>query len=207
MLFRSEIPLVAPFRVESDARGDDRRLRCAHPTIVPAQTRGMRRGWALVPVIAVAAVVGGAISTAQRPPAPAPSPAPTRSAAPTPIPPGPISGIGFSVVDDPSSNQVVLFGGVDNYANTWLWSGRWILAAPEISPPGRIDAAAAYDPLTRQVLLFGGRRAPLTTGPLLHDTWAWDGAMCASSTKDRAAPRRARGHRWRGMTRSTRWSS
>ena len=85
---------------------------------------------------------------------------PTPSADPTPIPSGPISGIGFSVVDDPATFQVVLFGGVDNYANTWIWSGHWILAAPSDEPSGRIDAAIAYDPLTQQVLLFGGRQAP-----------------------------------------------
>ncbi len=131
----------------------------------------------LLAVIAAAAVAGIAISTAQRPPTPKPPPTPAPSAGPTPIPSGPISGIGYTVADDPAADQVVLFGGVDNYANTWLWSGHWILAAPEISPSGRIDAASAYDPLTQQVLLFGGRRAPVTSGPLLHDTWAWNGAI------------------------------
>ena len=117
-----------------------------------------------------------------------------------------MSGIGFSVADDPASDQVVLFGGVDNYANTWVWSGHWILAAPEISPSGRIDAAAAYDPITQQVLLFGGRQAPVTTGALLHDTWAWNGASLARARRtDRAVLRRARARRWHGMTRSTRW--
>lgn len=131
----------------------------------------------LVAVIAAAAVAGLAISSAQRPPGPAPSPAVTPSAAPTPIPRGPISGIGFSVVDDPAASQVILFGGVDNYANTWIWTGRqWVLAAPATSPPGRVDAAGAYDPQTKQVLLFGGRHATVTTGRSLNDTWAWDGA-------------------------------
>ena len=89
------------------------------------------------------------------------------SAAPTPIPRGPISGIGFTVADDPSSGQVVLFGGVGNYANTWIWNGgHWTLAEPATSPPGRIDAAAAYDPLTKQVLLFGGRHAPFAEWPV-----------------------------------------
>jgi hypothetical protein len=133
----------------------------------------VRASTVLVAVVAVAAVAGVAVSTAQRPPAPAPAP----SAAPTPIPRGPISGIGFTVADDPTAAQVVLFGGVDNYDNTWIWSSsRWALAEPATSPPGRIDAAAAYDPQTKQVLLFGGRHAPFTGGPSLNDTWAWDGA-------------------------------
>jgi hypothetical protein len=133
----------------------------------------VRPSTVLVAVVAGAAVVGIAISTAQRPPAPVPAPSP----APTPIPRGPISGIGFAVADDPSSSQVVLFGGVGNYDNTWTWSGgHWALATPATSPPGRIDAAAAYDPQANQVLLFGGRHAPFTGGASLNDTWAWNGA-------------------------------
>ena len=86
-------------------------------------------------------------------------------------------GIGFTIADDPSSSQVVLFGGVDNYDNTWTWSGgHWALARPATSSPGRIDAAGAYDPQTKQVLLFGGRHAPFNGGPSLNDTWAWNGA-------------------------------
>ena len=136
----------------------------------------MRPSAVLVAVIAAAAVAGVAISTTQRPPSPAPPPSPTPSAAPTPIPQGPISGIGFTVVGDPATAQVMLFGGVANYANTWIWTGsRWALAQPVTSPPGRIDAAAAYDPQTRQVLLFGGRHAPYTSGWSLNDTWAWNG--------------------------------
>ncbi len=131
----------------------------------------------LVAVIAAAAAAGLAISSAQRPPVPAPPLPPTPSADPTPIPLGPISGIGFSVVDDPATSQVILFGGVDNYANTWIWTGsRWSLATPAMTPPGRIDAAIAYDPHAKQVLLFGGRHAPVTSGRSLNDTWAWDGA-------------------------------
>jgi len=132
----------------------------------------MRSSTVLVAVVAVAAAAGVAISTAQRLPAPTPAPPP----GPTPIPRGPISGIGFAIADDPSTSQVVLFGGVDNYDNTWTWSGgHWALARPATSPPGRIDATAAYDPQTKQVLLFGGRHAPFSGGPSLNDTWAWSG--------------------------------
>ena len=70
----------------------------------------------------MAAVAGLAISTAQKPPPPAPAPSPTPSPAPTPIPAAPVSGTGFSIADDQSSGQIVLFGGVDDYANTWLWA-------------------------------------------------------------------------------------
>jgi hypothetical protein len=136
----------------------------------------VRSSTVLIGVIAAAAVAGVVISAAQRPPAPSPLPSPAPSAAPTAIPVGPVSGSGFTVADDPATGQVVLFGGVDSYTNTWVWSGsRWTLAAPASSPPGRIDAAAAFDPQSKQVLLFGGRHAPYSSGPSLNDTWGWDG--------------------------------
>jgi len=129
----------------------------------------------LVAVIAGAAAAGIAISNAQRPPSPAPLPPPMPSAKPTPIPQGPISGAGYAVADDPATGQVLLFGGVDDYDNTWVWTGtRWWLAEPAASPPGRVDATAAYDQQTRRVLLFGGHGA-YAGGPALNDTWAWDG--------------------------------
>jgi hypothetical protein len=130
----------------------------------------------LVAVIAAAAVAGIAVSTAQRPPRPAPPPRPTPTPRPTPFPLGPISGTGFTVADFPAAAQVVLFGGSENDNNTWIWSGgHWSHAEPATSPPGRIDASSAFDPLTRQVLLFGGQHNPLTGGTSLNDTWAWDG--------------------------------
>lgn len=93
---------------------------------------------------------------------------------PTPVPAEPVEGAGFSAADDPSAHQLVVFGGIDSYDQTWLWDGhRWSLARPRVSPPGRFRAAAAYDPLTRVVMLYGGRLGP---GQLVGDTWAWDGA-------------------------------
>jgi hypothetical protein len=41
--------------------------------------------------------------------------------------------------------------------------------------PARVNAAMAYDPDTKQVVLFGGM-APGTSGSALDDTWVWDGA-------------------------------
>ncbi len=133
------------------------------------------------PVVVLGALVvtlvgaGAVLSVAQRP-STSVAPAATHPAAPTPIPSQPLAGIGFTVADDPGARDVVLFGGVDNYANTWLWSGAsWTLASPATSPPGRLDASAAYDPETRQVMLFGGKRAPVSGGSTLRDTWGWDG--------------------------------
>jgi hypothetical protein len=91
----------------------------------------------------------------------------------SPVPRQPVTGFGFSAVDDQSMHQLVLFGGVDSYSTTWLWNGRrWTLAHPSASPQGRFGAAAAYDPRTGMVMLYGGRLGP---GQVVDDTWGWDG--------------------------------
>jgi hypothetical protein len=90
------------------------------------------------------------------------------------VPATPVLGSGFSAAYDAKTHQLVSFGGVDSYDTTWLWDRtRWTLARPAVSPPGRFNAAAAYDPQTGAVMLFGGRLAP---GDLVQDTWAWDGS-------------------------------
>jgi len=137
----------------------------------------MRRALALAAVMAVAAAIGFAVTRAPgQPPAP---PAPISSIKRTPITPSPVpaeprTGDGFTVVEDASSHQLVLFGGVGDYDNTWIWDGEsWNLAHPMTSPGGRFGASAAYDPETRTVMLFGGRAED---GTLIHDTWAWNGS-------------------------------
>ena len=85
----------------------------------------------------------------------------------------PMSSFGYALAYYPPARQVLLFGGIDNYDNTWLWNYTgWTLAHPSASPPGRFDAAVAYDPVMHVVLLYGGRLAP---GQVVDDTWAWDG--------------------------------
>jgi hypothetical protein len=129
-------------------------------------------GMGALAVVVVASVVAGGKSAAL----PAPSaaqPFTAHTLSPTPVPMEPVSSFGFSAVDDPAAHQLVLFGGVDSYDTTWLWDGqRWSLAHPSVSPAGRFGSAAAYDPLTRVVMLYGGRLSP---GDVVDDTWAWDG--------------------------------
>lgn len=131
---------------------------------------------ALVGIIAVAGGIGIAVSLGRQVTTGQPSPPvslPTSQATPTTATGEPRSGALFSVADDLATHDVVLFGGVGNYANTWLWNGiRWRQAHPSTSPPGRFGASAAYDPDTRTVLLFGGRNEP---GIPIHDTWGWNG--------------------------------
>lgn len=127
----------------------------------------------LVGLTAVAGIVGLIFSMQQRPLNVALLPQ-VFAGGPTSPAPGPVSAFGFSVADDPAIHRVLLFGGVDSYDETWLWDGsRWTRASPRISPPGRFQAAAAYDPETRGVMLFGGR---LAAGRVANDTWAWSGA-------------------------------
>jgi hypothetical protein len=132
-----------------------------------------RPGALLAAIIAVAAVAGVTVSLINRQPRPTAAPTVTPVDGPTPLPHTPSVAFEFSVADDLATRDVVLFGGVDDFDSTWLWTGtRWELAHPAVSPPGRYGAAAAFDPETDQVLLFGGRLEP---GTPVNDTWGWDG--------------------------------
>ena len=134
----------------------------------------MRPAVVLVATIAVAAAAGTAVSLAQRPPAPAHPPRSTPSGVAATLPANqPSVAFGFSVASDSATQHLVLFGGVDNFGETWLWDGAaWARAHPPVSPPGRYGASAAFDPEIGEVLLFGGT---LQTGQAASDTWGWDG--------------------------------
>jgi len=139
----------------------------------PRPTRTAALG--LVVAVAAAGLVGYLIARPRIPLSPAPTATASSSSAPrSSALIGPASTAGYSVADDIATHQILVFGGISDNAATWVWDGvRWTLAQPFASPPGRIDAAAAYDPALRLVLLFGGHGAP---GTDLTDTWAWDGA-------------------------------
>ena len=67
---------------------------------------------------------------------------------------------------DPAAGAVVVFGGM---GDTWAWSGSdWVQLSPTNSPSPRIADAMAYDPTTRQTLLFGGQ---ITNGAVTNETW------------------------------------
>jgi hypothetical protein len=141
---------------------------------------------ALLTIIAIVGTIGIVISLGRHdrpvtnaPPGSSPvassvAPPPLPQTTPSVVGDRPQSGLLFSVADDLATHDVVLFGGVGDYDNTWLWDGaRWTNAHPDTSPPGRYGASAAYDPATREVLLFGGRTEP---GTPIHDTWGWNGS-------------------------------
>jgi hypothetical protein len=122
---------------------------------------------ALAGAIAVAAVAGFVISRSQ---SRSDDTAPVSS--PGPAVDGPFSTNGYSVANDPDTDQLVVFGGDLSLNQTWLWRTHWTLAHPPISPSGRENAAIAYDPDLHMVLLFGGIRPAQT---YLGDTWGWNG--------------------------------
>jgi hypothetical protein len=81
--------------------------------------------------------------------------------------------IGDAVAFDQRRGHAVLV----TPSGTWEWdsnAGSWSLkAAPEASPPPRINAAFAYDPLRATMVLFGGSNNRLVR----HDLWEWDGSV------------------------------
>jgi hypothetical protein len=133
---------------------------------------------ALVSLIAVVAGIGIVLSLGRHPAAPSPEAngsLPLINATPAATVGAPQSGALFSVADDLATHEVVLFGGVDDWDNTWIWNGTaWTQVQPAVSPPGRFGASAAYDPETKMVMLFGGRTEP---GTPVHDTWGWNGTV------------------------------
>lgn len=87
------------------------------------------------------------------------------------------------VAFDPSSQQVILFGGNDAaytlHNDTWAWDGTtWAELSPAHAPAARDMARLATDPARSKVVLFGGYANPNT----LADTWEWDGADWTETT-------------------------
>ncbi|MDQ1712816.1 MAG: large repetitive protein [Frankiaceae bacterium] len=95
--------------------------------------------------------------------------------------PSPRGRSGASMVYDPASRQVVLFGGMyfdttERYlADTWTWDGRRWTQRSGAGPGPRAYAAMVADPGSKNVLLFGGLGDLKVTGRYLGDTWTWDG--------------------------------
>jgi N-acetylneuraminic acid mutarotase len=92
----------------------------------------------------------------------------------------PAARVFHSMVFDPVSGKVILFGGFGGAPNflsdTWAYDptvNTWTELHPAGSaPPARDLSAMAYDPPTAKVFLFGG----LGAGGDMNDTWAYDPA-------------------------------
>ncbi len=142
------------------------------------RTRRNAIGAGVVLVVCLTALLAGVWVARSQPAATTPVSTPSAEAAPpslspTRVPALAVLGSSFSAAYDARTHQLVTFGGVTSYDDTWLWDGQhWALARPSNSPPGRFAAAAAYDPVSGVVMLYGGRLGP---GQVVNDTWAWDG--------------------------------
>lgn len=80
-----------------------------------------------------------------------------------------------SMVYDPTTQSVILFGGLRSDGvrlnDMWRWNGTdWSQITPATSPTPREDAVMAVNPASGEMLLFGGYN-----GTHLNDTWFWDG--------------------------------
>lgn len=76
---------------------------------------------------------------------------------------------------DPTSTQVLLFGGTGTggpNGQTWLWNGSSWTEAQVVGPGARYDASMAFDPRSNTIMLYGGSSSSVLD---LTDTWSWDG--------------------------------
>lgn len=111
---------------------------------------------------------------------------------------GPAARYDHTLAADTEHDQIVLFGGIVVDAGgvarvngeTWLWDGTAWKPGPA-GPPARRQAAMAYDPKRKRVVLFGGSiHTPkdLTTCNCLGDTWEWDGTAWSQNMQSPAPP-------------------
>ncbi len=95
-----------------------------------------------------------------------------------------------SMTFDPSTGEIVLFGGYGNSGlsnDTWTYDGtNWTQQTTANSPPAREGASMAFDPSTGEVVLFGGFD---NSGPS-NDTWTYDGTNWTQQTTANSPPAR-----------------
>ncbi|MBM3124910.1 MAG: hypothetical protein FJZ87_07510 [Chloroflexi bacterium] len=152
-----------------------------HPSSFSFQNKRVEKGLSrvsvLAPAIWVVFLIGGVVSSAQKPG--------TYGWVPVDVKhkPGPLSEA--RVAYDTKNNELVLFGGVSGYlgnrwdykSDTWVWDGkRWLNVYPSIFPSGRVNHAMAYDENRGMVVMFGG----YNDNGALDDTWEWDGFTWAN---------------------------
>jgi hypothetical protein len=102
--------------------------------------------------------------------------------------PFPNRGVTGKLAWDPVRKTALHFGGVARDGKTilnetWEYDGRdWTKLSPKTVPPKRFSHSMSYDPVRKQILMFGGANSTSrwTGGPgtgLLDDTWVWDGKV------------------------------
>ncbi len=93
---------------------------------------------------------------------------------------------------DVPRHDYVLFGGQagsSSFDDTWTWNGQqWKQMSPAHKPPPRRNAAMAYDPNHRVVMLYGGLIPDQAEGYEGADTWTWDGQDWTEVGRAKGAP-------------------
>ena len=106
---------------------------------------------------------------------------------------------GAAMAYDERHGVVVLFGGATYAGNqysprndTWLWDGAtWKRMPSPSSPPARMAATMAFDPVSGSVILFGGVMGSGRPQPDFQDTWGWDGVSWTELRPSASPPGRA----------------
>jgi hypothetical protein len=78
-----------------------------------------------------------------------------------------------TILPDPASGQLVMFGGGENFlSDMWAWDGAQWTQLTTTGMPARSGPSIGYDPTRQIFVFFGGVDAPGGRG--LSDTWEWD---------------------------------
>jgi hypothetical protein len=84
---------------------------------------------------------------------------------------------GMGMAYDGARQEVVMFGGFDQFndplGDTWVWDGSWSPLDPPNSPGPRYGLKMTYDAARHEIVLFGGTDED---GLDLTDTWTWNGS-------------------------------
>jgi hypothetical protein len=92
---------------------------------------------------------------------------------------GPSARAYHAMAYNPTTGKTYVFGGVDpmwksgGLADLWEWDGsQWAQVAEDKGPTPRLDAALAYDPARKSLILFGG--TSWTGMAIPNETWEWN---------------------------------
>ncbi|HYE60920.1 MAG TPA: immunoglobulin domain-containing protein [Phycisphaerales bacterium] len=94
---------------------------------------------------------------------------------------GPSPRVMASAAYDPSTQRLILFGGMAGTNptvmpdDTWAWDGTGWSRLQVPGPPGRAGAGMVHNPITNRIMLMGGTLAPTKSYGDFNDTWEWDG--------------------------------
>lgn len=103
-----------------------------------------------------------------------------------------------ALVHDPKSGNVLLFGGQAGEAAASLFGDTWTLdksgwkkSVAALAPPARAGMQVAFDPVRKNVVLFGGYSYVSGRPHYERDTWIWDGAAWTKTSAE-GPPARAK---------------